>query len=184
MIETERLLLRKARDSDAVRMYKMISSTPMHYKFTRIPYPYTLKMAKENIKKRKKHYRKGDELNLLIELKNTRKLIGTITLRGLDSSDNKAELGYALDKKATGKGYVTEAAEAIIDYGFKRLKLNRVEIGCATDNRDSRKVIRRLHADFEGVARKAVLLRGKYHDEYRYALLKKEWNRKVRYNHK
>jgi len=181
MIETERLVLRKYKDSDAKNLYLMISETPAHYKYTRIPYPYKLKDAKEFIRKCKLEYRKKSDLPLLVTDKQTGKIIGTIVIRELNSPDKKAEMGYTLARSATGKGFITEAAEAFVDYAFKKLKLNRVEICCATKNPASRRVIRRLHADYEGISRQALILRGKFHDEHRYALLKKEWKRKVLY---
>ena len=76
-----------------------------------------------------------------------------------------------------GKGIVTRAARAVVDYSFNELGLNRVEIHCAEGNRKSRAIAERLGFRQEGVLRGSGLLYDRYVDMVIYGMLKEEWGR-------
>ena len=80
-------------------------------------------------------------------------------------------LGYWIRSSETARGYATEAAIGLGRYGFKALKLGRIEIVMAVHNSASRKVAQRCGASYEGEMRNALLLRGKYHNAYLYGLI-------------
>ena len=74
-------------------------------------------------------------------------------------------------------GYCTEAARAIIRYGFKQLKLNKIKSSHFARNPASGKVMRNIGMKKEGFRREHVIKWNKYEDLVQYAILRKEWEK-------
>src|SRR6056297_430951 len=102
-------------------------------------------------------------------------LVGVIALHEIDWEDRQTEIGYWLGEDYQGKGIITKSCEAIIDYVFEVLELNRVEITCAEKNSKSQAVPERLGFTKEGVIRDNQWLNGRYVNHVIYGLLKEEW---------
>jgi RimJ/RimL family protein N-acetyltransferase len=68
----------------------------------------------------------GTGVEFAIELKSGGEMFGLAGLTDLDARHASAELGFLLDPGCWGKGYATEAADLVVWYGFKDLKLNRI----------------------------------------------------------
>jgi ribosomal-protein-serine acetyltransferase len=102
-------------------------------------------------------------------------LAGMIGYHAINWAGRKVELGYWLAADHSGKGIVTRAARALIDYAFAELDLNRVEIRCATDNTRSCAIPQRLGLRHEGVLRQAEWLYDHFVDHHVYSILKDEW---------
>lgn len=81
------------------------------------------------------------------------KMIGLVELHSLEGR-YKGELGYSINPLYQNKGYATEAALAIIEYGFKILNLKRIECYVRKDNYSSIKVCEKLNLSFEGLRKK------------------------------
>jgi [ribosomal protein S5]-alanine N-acetyltransferase len=83
-----------------------------------------------------------------IVTKETGEIVGTIILIQLQDEDENLtqdyEIGWHLKKSSWGKGYATEAAKAILDYGFKVLKLSTIYAIARSENTASLCVIQRL----------------------------------------
>ena len=84
------------------------------------------------------------------------KMIGTIELHHY-FPNFKAELGYSLNPKYWGQGIVTEAAFAVLDYGFNKLELKRIEAGTFIDNFQSQRICEKIGMKKEGVARNGYI---------------------------
>jgi RimJ/RimL family protein N-acetyltransferase len=91
------------------------------------------------------------ELMLLIFDKETNDLIGATGFHNIKWEIPCAETGYWVRKKYSGKGYITEAANAITRYAFEVLKLKRLAITCNVDNKKSKKIPERLHYNLEAI---------------------------------
>jgi ribosomal-protein-serine acetyltransferase len=102
-------------------------------------------------------------------------LAGAIGYHKIDWANRKAEIGYWISARYQGKGIVTRAARALVDYTFDELRLNRVEIRAAAGNQKSRAIAERLGFRQEGVLRGAMLLHDRYVDMVIYGMLKEEW---------
>jgi ribosomal-protein-serine acetyltransferase len=102
-------------------------------------------------------------------------LAGAIGFHRIDWPNQRAEIGYWISAEFQGKGIVTRAARALVDYSFGGLGLNRVEIHCAEGNRKSRAIAERLGFRQEGVLRRSALLCDRYVDMVIYGMLKEEW---------
>jgi ribosomal-protein-alanine N-acetyltransferase len=85
------------------------------------------------------------------------------------------EVGYAVRRDRWGRGYATEAAALLIEFGFRRLHLHRIVGSTGPDNEASQAVLRRLGFTREGVMRDHVFTAGAWRDSVLYALLEDEW---------
>ena len=103
-------------------------------------------------------------------------LAGTIGFHRIDWMNRKAEIGYWVSAAFQGKGIVTRAARALVDYTFDDLGLNRMEIRCAEGNKKSRAIAERLGFRQEGILRQSALLYDHYVDMVIYGMLKEEWS--------
>lgn len=112
---------------------------------------------------------------LAIVLKETNEMIGTLELHSYIPG-YKAELGYSLNPEYWGNGYATEASFKALEWGFKELGLSRIECTMYTNNERSKKVVERLHFNFEGVRKKGYrLYDGTLHDINCYSITDDEY---------
>ncbi len=100
-----------------------------------------------------------------------RRLVGVVGLEAFAHLHQSVELGYWLRSDAGGKGFMTEAARATVDWAFRVLNAHRVRVAAATDNHPSLGVIGRLGFRFEGIARQAERCDGRWLDHAIFALL-------------
>lgn len=105
------------------------------------------------------------------------KLVGSIGFVRLSPENRKTEIGYWLARAHCGKGIMTAACRRLLREAFGPMALNRVEIVCATGNRSSRGVPRRLGFRCEGVQRQAGKVGENYLDLAVYSCLRTEWRR-------
>jgi ribosomal-protein-alanine N-acetyltransferase len=125
VIETERLLLRPLNESDAEELFR-IYSVPENIRFMGKG-SATINELRGHISQHiKEHPEAGPGLSAIF-LKENGELIGRA---GLFSSNidgaSEVELAYLIDQTHWGKGYATEAAMAIISYGFDELMVDRI----------------------------------------------------------
>ena len=101
--------------------------------------------------------------------------VGLVGLTHVSRRTRSGDLGYWLVSAAEGKGLVTRACAAMIDYAFTDLGLRRLEIKVAESNSRSRAVAERLGFTLEGTARKAEPVKGRWEDLLVFGLLRDEW---------
>lgn len=101
--------------------------------------------------------------------------IGSISYNFIDQINRFARIGYWLAADYQGKGIMTNACRAMVDYAFDELGLNRVEIRCAPGNLKSRSIPERLGFKQEGVQRETEWLYDHFIDLVLYAMLAIEW---------
>lgn len=102
-------------------------------------------------------------------------LIGVIALEYVDSTNRMTEIGYWLSAEAEGKGLILKTCPALINYAFKTLSLNRVQIRCASENVRSRVIPEKLGFRQEGILRQGEKLHDRYVDLIVYGMLADEW---------
>ena len=83
-----------------------------------------------------------------------------IGLKSIDNLNKSAEIGYWLSEPFQKSGIVTNAAQVLIDFAFRELNINRIQIKCATENFRSKKIPQRLGFRLEGIERAGELLTG------------------------
>lgn len=103
------------------------------------------------------------------------KLMGGTLFRVWEQATGMCELGVWLAPEAVGRGLITRASRAMIDWAFRERGMHRVEWRCATGNTRSSAVAKRLGMTREGVLREATPLHGVRHDVELWAILASEW---------
>ncbi len=88
------------------------------------------------------------------------------------------EIGWVLNLKYHSKGYTTEAAKAVIAYGFEEMKLHRIVATCQPENIPSWKVMEKAGMRREGLYKKCIPRGELWWDEYSYGILAEEWQDK------
>jgi RimJ/RimL family protein N-acetyltransferase len=101
-------------------------------------------------------------------------VVGFIRL-GLDGVQ-AGKLGYAIRTDQWRHGYATDAAIAMLDFGFHTLRLHRISAAIGPDNAASIAVINRLRFSHEGRIRDHVHTNGAWRDSLLYSLLDHEWS--------
>jgi ribosomal-protein-alanine N-acetyltransferase len=109
-------------------------------------------------------YRKGEFFDWAVVEKASGKMIGTCGFARLEKNHRIGEIGYVLNPAYHGRGYATEAASAVIRYGFETLGLNRIEGRYMVENIASRKVMEHCGLVFEGVLRESMMVKGRFRD--------------------
>ncbi|HQV95238.1 MAG TPA: GNAT family protein [Anaerolineales bacterium] len=129
--------------------------------------------AKEYIKAGLERFAANNGLRAGVWLQDN--LAGIVSVHGLVWDDRKASLGYWLGSSFQGRGLVTKSCSSLIAYAFSKLKLNRLEIQCDSENDRSRKVAERLGFTQEGILRQSWWSKERFADLVVYGLLSSEW---------
>ncbi len=101
--------------------------------------------------------------------------VGRIGLHHLHQQNKIGSIGYWLDKNAEGKGIVTKSCIKLIDYGFRKIHLNRIEVKAAVKNSRSQVIPENLNFKKEGILRQAEFVNNEFIDLFIYSMLKDEW---------
>jgi diamine N-acetyltransferase len=102
--------------------------------------------------------------------------IGTVGLHELDLENGSASLGIAIGSPADrGQGYGTEMLRALIAFGFRQLRLERIWLDVYDTNPDAQRVYERVGFVHEGTLRRGVYRDGRYLDVHRMSILRDEW---------
>ncbi|ARI75532.1 GNAT family N-acetyltransferase [Halobacillus mangrovi] len=141
---------------------------------TFVPHPYTIKDAEEWIGLHKEWLDRGTAYPLAMICKETKQLIGTMTLR-VNQKHQKGELAYWVGKPYWGKGYASEAAIRVVRYGFEELNLERIWAGAMTENSASSKVMQKAGLSYEGTLKKDMLHWGEFKDIDVYGMVREDF---------
>ncbi|MGE7625022.1 GNAT family N-acetyltransferase [Viridibacillus sp. NPDC096237] len=170
-LHTKRLFLREMKESDSSRLFK-IWSDPDVIKFMNISSFTDEKQAKVMINFLNELALENKAARYSIIELNSNEIIGSCGYNTVDFENEKAEIGYDFAKEFWGKGYASEAINALLDYAFFNLELNRIEAKVEPENINSIKVLQRLNFVFEGTLRQAEKSKGKFNDLSIYSKLK------------
>jgi RimJ/RimL family protein N-acetyltransferase len=107
-------------------------------------------------------------------------LIGNCGVRIKDQVAREAEIGYELNPDFWGNGYATEAARAMLAFGFRDLNLQRVTAMCLAENRASARVLERLGLHCEERFPNREWFKNRWWDTARYTISADEWKHENR----
>ena len=102
-------------------------------------------------------------------------LVGDCALKIEEHDERQAEIGYTLSRAYQGRGIASEAVSCVLEYAFVTLRLHRVIAITACENAASVALLERLGLRREGHFRQNVWFKGKWGDEFLYAMLQEEW---------
>lgn len=151
-LRTARLELRMPTAADAEAITDACQD-PEIPRWTVVPSPYSGEDARQFIGLVATQWADGEACTWAI--RRDGELIGMIGLHDItgNAAGGQAEIGYWIARDARGEGYVTEAAGAVIDWGFAELGLARIEWRAVVDNIGSARTARALGFRFEGTLR-------------------------------
>lgn len=173
-LETDRLLLRKLRMTDAQDMYEY-SRDPEVAKHVLWDAHQSVGDSKGYLRYAIRQYRQDLPASWGIELKETQSLIGTIGFMWINRDHNSAEVGYSLAREQWNKGIMSEALAAVLEEGFMDLGLHRIEAQHEVDNPASGRVMAKCGMLYEGCVRGRLYNKGRYVDVALYAILRDDY---------
>lgn len=106
----------------------------------------------------------------LIERRSDRSILGWVSIRIGEGTQENGELGYSLLEEFRGQGYATEAVRALVDEAFASANLRLVRAYCLPENERSRALLRRLGFKEDGTLKHGASLRGRAVDVICYTL--------------
>lgn len=171
-IETERLMIRDNIESD-LQDHHRVMSDPEIMTYINDIQTHSFEASKENLAFSIEESKKEDDRTCYFFAmvdKKDETYIGAIglTILGRGATGGNGELGYFILKEFWGGGYTTEAAKAVIEYGFNDLNLHKISTGCVMENSGSEKIMKKL-----GMVKEAHLEKHVYHDD--------QWKDRVEY---
>jgi RimJ/RimL family protein N-acetyltransferase len=110
-----------------------------------------------------------------ITFPNDDRVIGNCGSRCKAENDWEADIGYELAPEYWSRGYATEAALAMVNFGFQTLKLHRISAWCIAANTASARVLEKVGMQLEGWLRENEYFKGRWWDTLLYGLLESEW---------
>lgn len=175
-IETERLLIQKL-DSETMNQIFELNNDDEIKKI--------LGLTDEEFIRQKKIHQKGYEsynrkmLNFQIVEKQSSVIIGNCGFHTWNPQHHRAEIGYALNTdEFKNKGFMKETVEKVLEFGFEKMKLNRIEALIDENNTPSKKLLDHFGFTREGNLRGHYLVDGIFEDSVLYSLLKSEYTKK------
>lgn len=169
----ERLVLRRIRHADAADMYTYSRRADVTRYLLWTPHP-SLDHTRQYISYLQEQYRSGTLYDWAITLAESGKMIGTAGFTAVNTDHDSAEVGYVLNPDFQNRGYATEALRLVLDFGFRVMKLHRIEARCFESNFASRRVMEKCGMSYEGTARDGMKIKGRYETIVTYAILENE----------
>ena len=162
-LSTHRLFLRPFESSDAADVQRLAGDRAIAEMTLEIPHPYEVEMAERWISTLQGRFESGEEVVFAVTIRESARLAGAVGLE-LTPRFDRAELGYWIAKDNWGRGYATEAAEAVLSYGFTTRGLHRIHATPFKRNPASVRVLQKLGMKHEGQAREHVKKWGVFED--------------------
>lgn len=170
VLSTSRLILRALRTSDLDDLYEYASDPEIdqyvpweHYK--------NIDEARENLNEFLEEYKKDGFGAWGIEHRTDKKLIGITNISIPHRINRRVEVGYTISRTYWGKGYATEAIQAVIHFGFETMKLVRIEAVVLPENLASARVLEKSGMQFEGILHSYQIRKNKPCDLRMYAIV-------------
>ncbi|MDT8285485.1 MAG: GNAT family N-acetyltransferase [Elusimicrobiales bacterium] len=175
-METPRLLLRRFTTEDAQDVFDYASDPEVARTVTWDPHR-SIDASRGFIDYTLRSYAERRTIELAVVLKETGRVIGSCGFVKWSPGNGRAEIGYALSRKYWGRGLMTEAVAALMDYAFGSMKVHRLEASCIHDNAGSEKVMIKNGMKYEGTMRDFVFQKGAYKTLKMYSILEGEYRK-------
>ncbi len=173
-LRTARLLLRSFERGDVPLIVRLAGAREIAATTINIPYPYTEDDARRFLAHASEDSRTGRAVHFAITAPPSRNLCGAIGLT-LAPPHRRAELGYWIGKPFWGRGWATEAATAVVSFGFRVLGLNRIHASHYSGNLASQRVLEKIGMRYEGQSRQHYLKWDRLIDVENYGVLAAEF---------
>lgn len=178
-LRTERLFLRPLVPSDAEPLFAVFSD-PKVMRYWSSPPWSSMAKAHERIARDQRALPAGEYITLGIVILSTSELIGECSLFDFMHQCKRAEIGYGISSSFWGKGYMHEALNALLEFAFIDLELNRIEADVDPRNVASTKCLERLGFLKEGHLRERWIVEGEVSDTSLFGLLRRDWQSRTK----
>ncbi|HKS15807.1 MAG TPA: GNAT family protein [Planctomycetota bacterium] len=174
-VETKRLILRDFRIDDwkAVHEYAADPRAVTHIPWGPNSADQTIEFVRKAIDDAARPNRKVFEFAIVV--RDEDRLIGGAGLRVSGTENRDASLGYIINPAFWKRGYASEAAAGMVEFGFRRNGLHRVWAECDPANAASTRVLEKIGMIREGLLRQHKWYKDDWRDSYLYSVLYPEW---------
>ena len=117
----------------------------------------------------------GEWLQIGIVVQETQELVGDCALKLHAPDARQATIGITLARAFQGKGFATETLSTLFDHLFVEMRLHRVQADTDPENQASWRLLERLGMRREAHLKQSLWFKGRWADEYIYAVLREEW---------
>ncbi len=169
-LRTPRLLLRSIQRQDIPAIVRLAGTREIAATTLNIPHPYAVKDARVFLSKANKNFRSGSSVIFAVSIPSGRALCGAVGLN-IKEAHGHAELGYWIGLPFWGKGYATEAARAVVEFGFETLRLHRIFAHYFAGNTASKRVLEKIGMRREGRSREHIKKWDRFIDIESYGML-------------
>ena len=160
-LKTERLSLRPMHVIDAEDMFDYAKREQVTEYLLWKEHP-SVSYTKDYLKYIHSRYALGDFYDWAVIDRESRRMIGTCGFTKIDTANNSAEIGYVLNPDFWGRGFATEAAMCVLEFGFRELGLRRIEARFMKGNDASLAVMKKLGMTLDGYLRDNIYVKGYY----------------------
>ncbi len=173
-LHTTRLLLRSLEIEDATAMVRLAGANEIAATTLNIPHPTRTAMPGGSSPKQARTFTRGARSLLPFRFRPGRDLCGAVGLN-IAEAHRRAELGYWIGVPFWGKGFATEAAGAVVAFGFETQRLHRILAHYFCGNTASHRVLEKIGMRHEGRFRQHIQKWGRIIDVENYGLLAEEF---------
>ncbi|MFD2532200.1 GNAT family N-acetyltransferase [Gracilimonas halophila] len=159
-VSTQRLSLRPIQDQDLQHIYRGLSD-PKVIKHYGVSFS-SMEETKEQMDWYRKLIENKTGIWFALELKESNEFIGAVGLNDIKKEHRRGEIGFWLLPEFWGSGYISDAVPKVLEYGFRTLKLHRIEAWVETENEKSRKALTKLGFQYEGTLRDHEFKNGRF----------------------
>lgn len=175
IFETERLVVRPFTLNDVTDVYNCCNDYDVIKTTLGLPWPYERGMAQTWIENQVERQNNNQSYEFAICFKeNPNRVIGCVSLLGVNNAAKRAELGYWVCKPLWKQGIATEAARGMLKWGFKTLGLHSVIARYFDINPASGRVMAKCGMTYVGTIRDHEVRFGKYHNVGYYEMIESD----------
>lgn len=173
LLENEQLKLRALEPEDLEALYKWENDTAL-WRHGNTLTPYSKLALRDYITEVQQHdIFQAKQLRLMITLKETQEVVGTIDIYDFDFHNNRAGVGILIDEKYRNQGYAQQSLLLIDEYGFDFLYLKQLYAYIAVDNMNSISLFEKAGYEQCGFLNQWTREDSAYKDAYIYQLINK-----------
>ncbi len=173
-LEGERIVLRRLTMRDAEDTFEYCSD-PEVARHVLWSHHVSVSDSRAYIRYMLRRYRQGEPSSWGIALRESDKIVGTIGFMWIQPENASAEIGYSLSRAQWNRGLMTEALDLVLNFGFRELRLNRIEAQHELTNPASGAVMRKVGMVQEGTLRQRLYNKGKFVDVALYARIRSDF---------
>lgn len=174
-LETERLVLRRFRETDAQAMFDNWANDSEVTCFLTWQPHQSIEVTRSVLRDWIRDYGRSDSYQWAICLRETDEPIGSISVVGFQENVSAFEIGYCIGRGWWRQGVTSEALQAVVDYLFAEVGALRVCADHDSRNPNSGRVMRHCGMTYEGTLRQACHSNAGIGDMCVYAILRSEW---------